>query len=134
MRKLLLLLLLTAWLPVSADGYDYPYLTLTTADGEVSVSVTDLTLSVQDGTLVLTNAEGTVSYALSDLTDMYFSETAAVTGISDMQAAQDGRVTVYSVTGQMMGTYDNMRAAQQHLHGGVYIIKSDKGTFKMTRR
>lgn len=134
MKKLLLLLLLTAWLPASADDYDYPYLTLTTADGEVSVSVTDLTLNVEGGTLVLTNAEGTVSYPLSTLTDMYFSESAVATGISEMQTTADATVSVYSVTGQMLGTYANVRSAREALHNGVYIIKSDSGTYKMTKR
>lgn len=116
----------------SANAYEYPYLTFEQADGTLqTVSVESLVLTFTDGKLIATNADGTLSLPLTDLSKMFFS-TSGTTGITAEELNADEEVEVYSASGILMGKYDNLEAARQSLHRGIYIIKTNQSTKKIT--
>jgi uncharacterized protein YegP (UPF0339 family) len=129
MKKLFVFLFLAASaLPSLADNY--PYLNFTKADGTVtSLSVSDLQLVVSDGKLLITNNDGSTTFQLSDLSKMYFTDTA--TGIFSVKsAAADEAVTVYSLMGVNLGSYESAAKAKAQLKPGVYLLKSNSKTTK----
>ena len=114
---------------MTAQAYDYPYLTFQMTDGTVqSVAVDDLTIAFSDGQLVATNADGSQTFTLTELSKMYFSTTS--TAIEDVTASE-AAVEVYTVQGVSKGTFDSMQTAKASLGKGIYIIKCDGSTFKI---
>ena len=128
MRKVLVVFMLSVgWQMAQAE--DYGYLTFETNSGtKTAVSVTSLTLTVADGKLIATNADGSLSFVLSDLSKMYFS--ASSTDIATIKAV-NGEVEVYSLGGLYQGRFENSTVALSSLRRGVYIVKSEQGTFKV---
>ena len=120
-RLLLFLMMMTGALAMQAG--DYPYLTFETTDGnKVSVSTESLTLTVSGTTLTA----GNQSFTLVNLSKMYFSTSdESTTGISETLAVDLNEVTdVYDLKGN--------KVSKSQMQKGVYIVKTNKGTFKMT--
>lgn len=125
-----MMLLMVALGAMTAQAYDYPYLTFQKTDGTVqSVAVDDLTIAVSDGQLVATNADGSQTFTLTELSKMYFSTTDAA-AIEDVTASE-AAVEVYTVQGVSKGAFSSMEAARATLQRGVYIIKQGVSTFKI---
>lgn len=120
MKKIILLaLLITCTFPALAD--DYPYLTFETSDGtKTSVSSASLTITIADGKLKV----GSQSFELSDLSKMYFSATDVTNGIEELLISLDDTAEIYDLQGRKV-TRDQMRR-------GVYVIKTNSGTRKVT--
>lgn len=120
-RLLLFLMMMTGALAMLAA--DYPYLTFETTDGnKVSVSTESLTLTVSGTTLTA----GNQSFTLVNLSRMYFSTSdESTTGISETMTADLNEVTdIYDLKGN--------KVSKSQMQKGVYIVKTNKGTFKMT--
>ena len=120
-RLLLFLMMVTGTLAMQAG--DYPYLTFETTDGnKVSVSTESLTLTVSGTTLTA----GNQSFTLVNLSKMYFSTSdESTTGISETMTADLNEVTdIYDLKGN--------KVSKSQMQKGVYIVKTNKGTFKMT--
>lgn len=120
-RLLLFLMMMTGALAMQAG--DYPYLTFETTDGnKVSVSTESLTLTVSGTTLTA----GNQSFTLVNLSRMYFSTSdESTTGISETMTADLNEVTdIYDLKGN--------KVSKSQMQKGVYIVKTNKGTFKMT--
>ena len=120
-RLLLFLMMMTGTLAMQAG--DYPYLTFETTDGnKVSVSTESLTLTVSGTTLTA----GNQSFTLVNLSKMYFSTSdESTTGISETMTADLNEVTdIYDLKGN--------KVSKSQMQKGVYIVKTNKGTFKMT--
>lgn len=114
----------------AARAYDYPYLVFQTADGTAtSVDVSDLTISVNGTELVVTNSSGTQTFTLSDLSKMYFSETS---GIADISSDKNAMIEVYSLSGNRIGTFDDLVIARKQLEKGIYIVKTNGQTSKIS--
>lgn len=114
----------------AALAYDYPYLVFQTTDGNAtSVEVSDLTISVNGTSLVVTNGDGTQTFTLSDLSKMYFSQTA---GIDDIRDDNGQAVEVFRLSGQRVGSFIDLRSARQQLEKGIYIVKSNGQTSKIS--
>lgn len=114
----------------AALAYDYPYLVFQTTDGNAtSVEVSDLTISVNGTSLVVTNGDGTQTFTLSDLSKMYFSQTA---GIDDIRDDNGQAVEVFHLSGQRVGSFIDLRSARQQLEKGIYIVKSNGQTSKIS--
>ena len=130
MKKLLIFLFLAAVAsPALAD--DYSYLNFTKSDGTVvSLSVSNLQLTISDGKLLATNDHGSETFQLADLAKMYFSDAA--TGISSVGAGDAAveTVTAYSLSGVNMGSYKSAAEAKVQLRPGVYLLKSKSKTIK----
>jgi len=109
---------------LTAQASDYTYLTFETTDGaKVSVSVSNLTLSISGTTLTA----GTQSFTLSNLSKMYFSNTNETTGISEvMKANLDEATEIYNLQGH--------KVSKDQMRRGVYVIKTKQGTFKLNVR
>ena len=120
-RLLFILMMMTGVLAMQAA--DYPYLTFETTDGnKVSVSTESLTLTVSGTTLTA----GSQSFTLVNLSRMYFSTSdESTTGISETVTADLNEVTdIYDLKGN--------KVSKSQMQKGVYIVKTNKGTFKMT--
>ena len=123
-KALLLLTIMMASLTASAD--EYGYLTFEMTDGSrASVSVSGLQLSISGTTLTA----GAQQFTLSNLTKMYFSTTneSTTVGISEaMTADLDEATEVYDLQGR--------KISKEQMRGGIYVIKTKKGTFKVNVR
>ena len=120
-RLLFILMMMTGVLAMQAA--DYPYLTFETTDGnKISVSTESLTLTVSGTTLTA----GNQSFTLVNLSKMYFSTSdESTTGISETLAVDLNEVTdIYDLKGN--------KVSKSQMQKGVYIVKTNKGTFKMT--
>jgi hypothetical protein len=134
MKKWTLTLLAAAALEAQAGDYTYKYLVLTDAQGNTtSVSTDGLTLRVPDGNLVATNSLGTATFALSQLASMAFSEsaTSAVTAINALPG-NDAPIEAFTTGGVSMGTFGSMSQLRATLSKGVYIVKQNGTTKKIT--
>ena len=130
MKKILLLLAMTAG-ALAAQAADYAYLVFLNTDGTTTaLSVTDLTVTVTETQLQVTNADGTVSFLLTDLEAMQFSTDGELTALPDVLNA-DAAVEVYTLTGLAVGTYDNLLQAVNALDKGVYVITDGKNAQKI---
>ena len=124
MKKLFLLLtVLVTTLTVQAEGYTY--LTFETTEGaKASVSVVNLTLTINGTTLTA----GSQQFTLSNLSKMYFStsdETA--TGIEEINSASIEEATdIYDLQGH--------KVSKEQMRKGVYIVKTNSRTYKMVVR
>lgn len=124
MKKFFLLLtVLVTTLTVQAEGYTY--LTFETTDGaKASVSVENLTLTINGTTLTA----GSQQFTLSNLSKMYFStsdETA--TGIEEINGASIEEATdIYDLQGH--------KVSKEQMRKGVYIVKTNSRTYKMVVR
>ncbi len=122
-KTLLLLTIMMASLTTWADDYDY--LTFEMTDGSrASVSVSGLQLSISGTTLTA----GSEQFTLTNLAKMYFTASdESTTGISEVMAADlDEATEVYDLHGRKVSRNDMQR--------GIYIVKTQKGTFKVNVR
>ena len=116
-----LLFLFVAMSTLSLHAEDYTYLTFETIDGaKTSVPATSLTLTISGTTLTV----GEQSFTLSNLSKMYFSASNETTGISTLTLDDWNTVTdIYDLKGQ--------KISKSEMKNGVYIVKTQKGTFKV---
>ena len=124
MKKLLItVIVMTGMLPALAD--DYSYLTFELTDGtKTSVSSTALTITIQNGKLMV----GSQEFNLTDLSKMYFSfsdDSADV--IKEVNRGDFEEVTdIYDLQGRKVN--------EEQMKSGIYVIKTKKGTFKVSVR
>ena len=117
------LLLVAVVCAVMAQAADYPYLVFTnTAGTTTSLSVSNMTLTVNGSELTVTNAEGTQAFTLTDLAAMQFSQDGSVTAIENVLDGEKS-VDVYSVTGVGLGSFSNLHEAAGVLPTGAYVMK-----------
>lgn len=130
-RTLISMLTLLAVTAASADNYSY--LAFQTADGSTrSIGVESLEMTFSDGKLIASNGTESLEISVADLTRMFFSSEA--TAIKDISLDADSPVKVYTVEGVCVGRYDNMASASANMGKGVYIVKGEKTTHKITVR
>lgn len=124
MRKLLLFLgLLWGMVSALADT-EYPYLTFQTSDGtKVSVSVSELTISISGTTLTA----GSQSFTLTNISKMYFStsdesstdiQTVRISDLTD-----DDEVEIFDLQGKQV--------PKNGIRQGVYIVRTREGISKI---
>lgn len=117
----------------TAGAYDFPYISFETTGGEVvSVSVENLEMTVTDGKLTVAAADGTKEFTLTGLSRMFFSSDPA--GISEATTAGSGKKKVYTVSGTYVGTFDSATDMKAVLGSGLYIVKDNNNTTKITVR
>lgn len=125
MKKTILSAMLVAGL--SANAYDYPYLAIQASDGTLTaLSVESLELTVSGSQLIAVNESGTQAFSLSDLSKMFFSADGTASGISE---------TIGTPTEAKCEYYDlHGRKLTEMPRKGMFIVKTDKGTFKVNRK
>ena len=111
-----------------AQAADYPYLVFTnTAGTTTSLSVSNMTLTVNGSELTVTNAEGAQAFTLTDLAAMQFSTDGNVAAVENVLDGEKS-VEVYSVTGVSLGSFSNLHEAAGVLPTGAYVIKQGINT------
>lgn len=124
MKKTLLLFLMAMMGTIGMKAADYPYLTFELTDGsKASVSVSsDVAMTFSGTTLTI----GSESFTLTNLSKMYFSASNETsTGISALEIADSDEVeAIYNLQGH--------KVSRDQMQRGVYIIKTKKGTSKIT--
>ena len=113
-----------ALLGTSAMADDFHYLTFETTDGaKASVEISSLSITI-DGTTLMA---GNQTFVLSNLSKMYFSvsdETSSATGIRQLGNLNSQEIlAVYDLQGHQI--------AKEQMKKGVYIVKTQAGTYKI---
>lgn len=136
MKKLMIFLMCVTAMISKAMAYDYNYLSFETSDGSVvSMDVTSLIITISGTTLTVTNTSANQSFTLTNLSNMHFSttdETTDAAGITSLVDSDCQEVEVYSLSGISMGTFDNLNSAKGNLPKGIYVIKNNDKTYKVT--
>lgn len=117
-----------------AQADDYPYLTFLDTNGtEQSVVATGLVITFSDGQMNATDNNGKVTtISLSDLKKMYFSSaTSAIDSTGTEEEAKDSEVEVFTLAGNSLGKYEDIRQAKTALQKGVYVVKRSHQTLKI---
>lgn len=130
--KRVIISLAAAMSAFATEAANYPYLSFQKADGTIlSVGVEALEMSFSDGKLIVSNSSGNYELNTADLKRMFFADNSE-TSINDTPAVQDNSLQVYSTSGIYMGMYNNQQDFIQKSSKGVYIVKQNGKTFKMT--
>ena len=123
MKKLMMLLTLMMG-TMGMKAADYSYLTFELTDGtKASVSVSsDVAMTFSGSTLTI----GSESFTLTNLSKMYFSTSdETTTGISALETADSNEIeAIYNLQGH--------KVSRDQMQRGVYIVKTKKGTSKIT--
>lgn len=114
-------------LGTSAMADDFHYLTFETTDGaKASVEINSLSMTINGATLVA----GNQTFPLSNLSKMYFSvsdETSSATGIRQLDNLNSQEIlAVYDLQGH--------KIAKEQMKKGVYIVKTQAGTYKIASK
>ncbi len=136
MKQYIIILLATVAMTTQADDFTYNYLVMTANDGtKTSVSVTDLNMTFADGRLSAVNADGTRAFDLVSLASMAFSETIEESGNTTTDIClpdSDAPAEVFTLSGMAKGTFGNLTQMKKTLPAGIYIVKQNGKTTKIT--
>ena len=125
-KKIIFMVLLVCAGMVQAG--EYAYLLFVNQDNDsTALSVTDMTLSVNENSLTVSNAEGTVNFTLTDLQFMQFSKEGLPEGLENILDA-DAPIDVFTILGVKVGHYDNLPRAASVLGQGSYVITNGKSS------
>ena len=131
MRKFILMILLVCAGMVQAG--EYAYLVFVNQQNDTTaLSVTDMTLRVQDNSLSVTNADGTVSFTLTDLQFMQFmTEDGQMAMRLDNVLDANAPIDVYTILGVKVGHFSSLLEAAGVLGKGSYVITNGKTSVKV---
>lgn len=109
----------------------YDYLVLRQADGtETALPSIGLKITFTDGNAVAVAADGsTATLPLGGLSVMYLSDKGT-TGITSATIEAEGHATVYTIMGVKIADGGSLSTLKQSLKPGVYVVKTESGTFK----
>ena len=126
MRKILLMFLLVCAGMVQAG--EYAYLVFVNQNNDTTaLSVTDMTLKVQENSLTVTNADSTVNFTLTDLQFMQFMTEDGQMALSiDNILDANAPIDVYTIMGVKVGHYNSLPEAAGVLGKGSYVITNGK--------
>ena len=113
---------------VIAQAGEYAYLVFVNQNNDTTaLSVTDMTLSVNENSLSVTNAEGTVNFTLTDLQFMQFmTEDGQMAMSIDNILDANAPIDVYTISGVKVGRYNSLLEAAGVLGKGSYVITNGK--------
>ena len=135
MKKWTISLLAAMAIEAQAGDYVYRYLVVTDVQGNSTSVVTDgLRFTISDGNLVAVNNEGNFTFTLGQLASMAFSETATntTTAVDALPVTQATTIEAYSLGGARIGCFSSMNQLKNTLAKGVYIVKQNGTTKKVT--
>ena len=129
MRKIGMVLALLVC-AVMAQAEEYAYLVFVNQNNDTTaLSVTDMTLSVNENSLSVTNAEGTVNFTLTDLQFMQFmTEEGQMAMKLDNVLDANAPIDVYTILGVKVGHYNSLLEAAGVLGKGSYVITNGKNS------
>ena len=135
MKKWTISLLAAMAIEAQAGDYVYRYLVVTDVQGNSTSVVTNgLRFTISDGNLVAVNNEGNFTFTLGQLASMTFSETATntTTAVDALPVTQATTIEAYSLGGARIGCFNSMSQLKNTLAKGVYIVKQNGTTKKVT--
>ena len=129
MKKILVLVVAVVCAGI-AQAADYPYLVFVNQSNDTTaLSVTDMTLKVNDNSLTVTNAEGTVNFTLTDLQFMQFMTADGQMALRlDNILDANEPIDVYSILGVKVGHYNSLLEAAGVLGKGSYVITNGRNS------
>ena len=129
MKKILVLVVAVVCAGIT-QAADYSYLVFVNQSNDTTaLSVSDMTLKVNDNSLTVTNAEGTVNFTLTDLQFMQFmTEEGQVAQRLDQVLDANAPIDVYSILGAKIGHYNSLLEAAGVLGMGSYVITNGKNS------
>ena len=115
---------------VMAQAADYPYLVFVNQSNDTTaLSVSGMTLKVNENSLTVTNAEGTVNFTLTDLQFMQFmTEDGQMAQRLDNILDANAPIDVYTILGVKVGHYNSLLEAAGVLVKGSYVITNGKNS------
>lgn len=127
MRKIGMVLALLVC-AVMAQAGEYAYLVFVNQNNDTTaLSVTDMTLSVNENSLTVTNTEGTVNFTLTNLLFMQFmTEEGQMAMKVDHVLDANAPIDVYTILGVKVGRYNSLPEAAGVLGKGSYVITNGK--------
>ena len=126
MKKIILMFLLVCAGMVQAGEYAY-LVFVNQSNDTTALSITDMTLKVQENSLTVTNAEGTVNFTLTDLQFMQFmTEDGQMAMKVDKVLDANAPIDVYTILGVKVGHYNSLLEAAGVLGKGSYVITNGK--------
>lgn len=127
MKKIGLFLVLLVCAGMVQAG-EYAYLVFVNQQNDTTaLSVTDMTLKVQENSLTVTNAAGTVNFTLTDLQFMQFMTEDGQMALSiDNVLDTNAPIDVYTIMGVKVGHYNSLLEAAGVLGKGSYVITNGK--------
>ena len=152
--KKLLLLLTVLFVAIVAKADDM-VLQVLLSDGQmVSINLNEEPRTTyQDGNLVITSTRNTVTYPLEKVRRFTYVSATGIESLKTVGASfsNDGetltfkglkphtKIYLYNVAGQLLKTIDSGDQKQivisaSHMPFGVYVVKVNGGTFKITKR
>jgi hypothetical protein len=125
-KRLFLMALLVC--AVMAQAGEYAYLVFVNQNNDTTaLSVTDMTLSVNENSLTVTNADSTVNFTLTDLQFMQFmTEGGQLAQSLDQVLDANAPIDVYTILGVKVGRYNSLLEAAGVLGKGSYVITNGK--------
>lgn len=102
------------------------YMLFTTTDGTLySIPAKRLEIRYSEGEMTAAIATETLSLPVDNLVSMEFSDQPS--GVESAIMAPGGKISVISVGGVSLGTFDSIQEAVNALGAGIYIIETEKG-------
>lgn len=102
-------------------------LTLELRDGsKLEIESTDLDMTFDSGMLKASWNSGVKEIPVSQLSSFYFQSTPS--GLEESVGQES--FEVFSIDGCSLGRFDSLEESRNSLSEGLYIIKSQSGTFK----
>ena len=124
MKKILVLVVAVVCAGI-AQAADYPYLVFVNQSNDTTaLSVTGMTLKVNDNSLTVTNAEGTVNFTLTDL--QFMTEDGQLAQRLDNILDANAPIDVYTILGVRVGHYNSLPQAAGVLGKGSYVITNGR--------
>ena len=127
MKKILVLVVAVVCAGI-AQAADYPYLVFVNQSNDTTaLSVTGMTLKVNENSLMVTNTEGTVNFTLTDLQFMQFmTEDGQLAQRLDNILDANAPIDVYTILGVKVGHYNSLPQAAGVLSKGSYVITNGR--------
>ena len=135
MKKRLTFLVSAVMAVMVAHADTYPYLAFRKTDGTTAaVGTAELTMTFTGGKLIVTNGTENLELTVADLESMYFS-SGDVTGIREAPLTDaNGEVKAFSLQGVSYGKFGSLQTFKSQAPAGVYVIKGNGKTQKITVR
>ena len=129
MRKIGMVLAMLVCVGLAQAG-EYAYLVFVNQNNDTTaLSVTDMSLNVNENSLTVTNAEGTMNFTLTDLQFMQFmTESGQMAQRLDNILDANAPIDVYSILGVKVGHYSSLLEAAGVLDKGSYVITNGKNS------
>lgn len=118
-------------LPALTFALDYPWLTFRMTDNtEISVDAENLAITFKDGNLLLSSSTVDQTIPANQIKSMRFTATSA--GVDDIADIQSTAGVYYNLSGIKVGKFNSVEEARKELSPGVYIVKGNLKTYKVT--